>query len=49
MTKRQALITVRNMAKRIQLDHTYKGCKYHNRYMRQQRAMEIVDKIIKEK
>ena len=49
MKEREALIAVLNMAKRVQLDHRYKNCKYHNTYMRQNRAVKIIETIIKEK
>jgi hypothetical protein len=47
MTKREALIAVVNMAKQVQLDHTYKNCRFHNAYMRQHRAVAIVEAMIK--
>jgi hypothetical protein len=46
LTKKQALRAVINMAKRVQLDHTYKGCRFNNTYLRQKKAMEIVENDI---
>jgi hypothetical protein len=47
MTKRQALVAVINMAKVVQLDHTYAGCKFHNKYQRQRRAIKIVEGLLR--
>jgi len=45
MTKRQALVAVINMAKRVQLDHRFKyGCQ-HSKYTRQKKAVEIVEEM----